>query len=124
MSSADRENEQAGKLIERLLVDPEFRAEFRRDPAAASVAAGLPELAAELEGSARAMDTLMIRESKSSLAGVVMAVAVEGMSIAEAQALIQHGPAGAPRGNLLHGGALRDPLGAPPPCRLAGGAAA
>ena len=59
MSSADRENEQAGKLIERLLVDPEFRAEFRRDPAAASVAAGLPELAAELEGSGRAMDTLM-----------------------------------------------------------------
>ena len=111
MSSADRENEQASKLIERLLVDPDFRAEFRRDPAGASVAAGMPELAAELEGSGRAMDTLMIRESKSSLAGVVMAVAVEGMSIAEAQALIQHGPPGAPHGNLLHGGALRNPLG-------------
>ena len=110
MSSADRENEQASKLIERLLVDPEFRAEFRRDPAAACIAAGLPELADELGGSGRAMDTLMIRESKSSLAGVVMAVAVEGMSIAEAQALIQHGPAGIPRGNLLHGGAVRDPL--------------
>ena len=129
MSSADRENEQAGKLIERLLVDPEFRAEFRRDPAAACVAAGLPELAAELAGVRRAsMDTLMVRESKSSLAGVVMAVAVEGMSIAEAQALIQHGPAGAPRGNLLHGGLPARPTrrtSAMPPrrrrCRVSSG---
>ncbi len=44
------------------------------------------------------MDTLVVRESRSSLAGVVMAVAVEGMSVAEAQALMHHGPAGAPRG--------------------------
>ena len=110
MSSAERENERASELIERLLVDPEFRAEFRRDPAVACVAAGLPDLAAELAGSARSMDTLMVRESRSSLAGVVMAVAVEGMGVAEAQALMQHGPAGALRGKLSHGGALRDPL--------------
>jgi hypothetical protein len=111
VSSLERENERASKLIERLLVDPVFRAEFRHDPAAACVAAGLPDLAAELAGSARSMDTLMVRESRSSLAGVVMAVAVEGMSVAEAHALMQHGPAGALRGNLSHGGALRDPLG-------------
>src|ERR1700758_2158852 len=92
------------------MVDPAFRAEFRRDPAAACGAAGLPDLAAELAESSRSMDTLVVRESRSSLAGVVMAVAVEGMSVAEAHALMQHGPAGAPRGVLPHGAAQRDPL--------------
>ena len=102
MSSADQQNVAAGQLIERLLVDPEFRAEFRRDPAAACAAAGLPELAAEFTGSGKSMDTLMVRESRSSLAGVVMAVAVEGMSVGEAQALIHHGLTGAPRSGLSH----------------------
>ena len=53
MSSADADRDRvlATELIERLLVDPAFRAEFRRDPAAACVAAGLPDLAAELAGS-------------------------------------------------------------------------
>jgi hypothetical protein len=112
VSSADVENETAGKLIERLLVDPEFRAEFRRDPATACALAGLPDLAAELAGSAKSMDTLTVRESRSSLAGVVMAVAVEGMSVAEAHALMQHGLSGAPRGakSLLHGRIPHSPL--------------
>jgi hypothetical protein len=103
----------AGQLIERLLVDPEFRAEFRRDPAAACAVAGLPDLAAELSGSATSMDTLTVRESRSSLAGVVMAVAVEGMGIAEAHALMQHGLSRAPRGarSLLHGRVPQSPLG-------------
>ena len=111
MSSADRQNDAAGELIQRLLVDPEFRAEFRLDPAGACAAAGLPELAAELAGSGRPMDTLIVRESRSSLAGVVMAVAVEGMSVGEAQALIHHGLGGVPRGGLPHGSALHGPLG-------------
>ena len=113
MSSADVENAAAGKLIERLLVDPEFRAEFRRDPPAACAAAGLPDLAAELAGSSKSMDTLAVRESRSSLAGVVMAVAVEGMSVAEAHALMQHGLSGVPRGagSLLHGRVPHSPLG-------------
>ncbi|HET6870436.1 MAG TPA: hypothetical protein VFH80_31270 [Solirubrobacteraceae bacterium] len=112
MSSADRENALAGQLIERLLVDPGFRAEFRRDPAAACLAAGLPELADELAGSAGPMDTLVVRESRSSLAGVVMAVAVEGMSVGEAHALMSHGLTGAPRGlKLPHSSALHNPLG-------------
>ncbi|HXD65304.1 MAG TPA: hypothetical protein VNV17_11840, partial [Solirubrobacteraceae bacterium] len=64
----------AGRLIERLLVDPVFRAEFRRDPVGACVVAGLP-----------------------GLAGVVMAAAVEGLSVAEAQAFVEHGAKG------LHG---------------------
>ncbi|MGN6869052.1 MAG: hypothetical protein ACTHMY_11695 [Solirubrobacteraceae bacterium] len=112
MSSADRDDARAGELIERLLVDPQFRAEFRRDPAAACLTAGLPDLAAELAGSGGAMDTLVVRESRSSLAGVVMAVAVEGMSVGEAQALMHHGLTGAPRGlKLPHESALRNPLG-------------
>ena len=113
MSSADRDDVLAGQLIERLLIDPRFRAEFRRDPAAASIEAGLPDLAAELAGSAGSMDTLVVRESRSSLAGVVMAVAVEGIGVAEARALMHHGVTGAPRGlKLPHGSAaLRNPLG-------------
>jgi hypothetical protein len=121
VSSADRDEALVGQLIERLLVDPGFRAEFRRDPAAASRAAGLPGLAAELTGSAGSMDTLVVRESRSSLAGVVMAVAVEGMSVAEAQALMHHGLTGAPRGlKLPHGSALRNPLGQVGHGRVAG----
>ena len=113
MSSADRDDVLAGQLIERLLIDPRFRAEFRRDPAAASMEAGLPDLAAELAGSAGSIDTLVVRESRSSLAGVVMAVAVEGIGVAEARALMHHGVTGAPRGlKLPHGSAaLRNPLG-------------
>ena len=90
------ENALAGRLIERLLVDPVFRAEFRRDPAGACVAAGLPGLAGELGGGG-GMETLELRESRSSLAGVVMAAAVEGLSVAEAQAFVEHGVKG------LHG---------------------
>src|SRR4051812_10609420 len=69
----------AAKLIERLLVDPAFRARFRRDPAAACREAGLDELAQEMQlGAGKAMMTLDLRESKSSLAGVMMAAAMGG----------------------------------------------
>src|SRR5689334_8036758 len=58
------------------------------------------------------MDTLVVRESRSSLAGVVMAVAIEGMSVGEAHALMSHGLTGAPRGlKLPHSSALHSPLG-------------
>ena len=77
----EQEVELAGRLIERLLVDPEFRAEFRRDPSGACVAAGLPGLAGELGGSGKAMHTMELRESRSSLAGVVMAIAAEGIAL-------------------------------------------
>jgi hypothetical protein len=109
-ADADRDRVLATELIERLMVDPAFRADFRRDPAAACVAAGLPDLAAELAESSRSMDTLVVRESRSSLAGVVMAVAVEGIALAEAQALLHHGLTGVPRRSLLRGSALRAPL--------------
>src|SRR3954462_4055531 len=72
----------AAKLLERLLSDPAFRAQFRRDPAGACRAAGLESLAQEMSvGSGKAMHTLDIRESKSSLAGVMMAAAMEGVGI-------------------------------------------
>src|SRR5829696_4970830 len=72
----------AAKLIERLLVDPAFRARFRRNPAEACREAGLEELAQEMQlGAGKAMMTLDMRESKSSLAGVMMAAAMEGVGI-------------------------------------------
>ena len=96
--SREDEHALAGRLIERLLVDPVFRAEFRRDPVGACVEAGLPGLAGELgAGVGSGMETLELRESRSSLAGVVMAAAVEGLSVAEAQAFVEHGAKG------LHG---------------------
>src|SRR3954463_8755680 len=77
---AATEADVAAKLIERLLVDPAFRTRFRRDPAAACREAGLDELAEEMQlGAGKAMMTLDLRESKSSLAGVMMAAAMEGV---------------------------------------------
>src|SRR3954447_14382643 len=79
---AAKESDVAAKLIERLLMDPAFRAEFRRDPATACRAAGLDQLADEMAlGAGKAMMTLDVRESKSSLAGVMMAAAMEGVGI-------------------------------------------
>src|ERR671914_1483348 len=76
------ESDIAAQLIERLLVDPAFRADFRRDPAAACRQAGLDSLADEMAlGAGKAMMTLDVRESKSSLAGVMMAAAMEGVGI-------------------------------------------
>ena len=72
----------AAQLIERLLTDPAFRARFRRNPAAACRDAGLHELAQEMSlGAGKAMMTLDQRESKSSLAGVMMAAAMEGVGV-------------------------------------------
>src|SRR3954447_3306259 len=79
---ATSEADVAAKLIERLLADPAFRTKFRRDPAAACREAGLDELAEEMAvGAGKAMYTLDMRESKSSLAGVMMAAAMEGVGI-------------------------------------------
>src|SRR3954471_18597674 len=79
---ASAEADVAARLIERLLADPAFRTKFRRDPAAACREAGLDELAEEMAvGAGKAMYTLDMRESKSSLAGVMMAAAMEGVGI-------------------------------------------
>ena len=48
--SSPEETNQAADLIERLLTDAGFRAEFRRDPASACERFGLTVLASELRG--------------------------------------------------------------------------
>src|SRR4051812_13749241 len=70
-------------MMERLLADPEFRARFRRAPAAVAREQGATEVANELARAGDPMQTLDFRESRSSVAGVMMAVAVEGLGIYE-----------------------------------------
>ena len=75
------EEDRAAELLELLLTDGEFRSSFRRNPAAACEAFDLPDLAREFSaGSGKALHTLEIRESRSSLAGAFMAAASEGGS--------------------------------------------
>jgi cell wall-associated NlpC family hydrolase len=91
VSSADEQTQKAGQLIERLLIDAPFRAAFRKDPAGACRELGLGDLAEELGAGGKSMHTLELRESKSSLAGVVMAVAAEGIGVVELHGMIEHG---------------------------------
>src|SRR3954465_2714036 len=72
-------DDRAARLLERLLTDAELRARFRRDPAAVAREAALDELAGDFS-TGSAMETLEPRESRSSLAGGMMAAAVEGMA--------------------------------------------
>lgn len=74
--------ERSVALIERLLEDPGLRRRFRADPAAVLSEHGLGELAPELGAGKRALMTLEMRESRSSLAGVMMAAAAEGVDVA------------------------------------------
>jgi cell wall-associated NlpC family hydrolase len=74
-ASAD---EAAARLIERVLTDAAFRAHFRRDPEAATREAGLDPVD---PAAGAAFETLELRESKSSLAGAMMAAAVEGIGL-------------------------------------------
>jgi putative modified peptide len=73
--AATDQNERAADLLERLLTDKAFRASFRKNPSAAARKYGLDELADELAGKGKALHTLEIRESRSSLAGMMMAAA-------------------------------------------------
>jgi hypothetical protein len=79
-----REEDVAAGLLERLLSDPAYRAAFRADPIAASREAGLESVAAELAANrGKVMQTLDGRESRSNLAGVLMAAAFEGAAIVD-----------------------------------------
>jgi cell wall-associated NlpC family hydrolase len=75
------DNARAVEVLQRLLTDPDFRRTFRRDPRAACLGAGLDEAASEFSGAGAAAQTLEIRESKSSLAGLLMAAAAEGAAV-------------------------------------------
>jgi len=79
---ARAESEDAALLLERLLTDGALRERFRRDPAGVSREAGLERVAAELRVRDRkVLHTLDGRESRSSLAGVLMAAALEGADV-------------------------------------------
>ena len=110
MSSAE-ETEQLTQLIERLVVDSSFRAEFRRDPIEISQAYGLGELADEFRTQGNGIHTLELRESKSSLAGVVMAIAAEGIGLAEVRGMLGHGPGHATALKALKGAGVKTPSG-------------
>jgi hypothetical protein len=72
------------RLIERLLGDPVLRARFRSDPVGTARDAGFEGVADEMAaGAGKALETLEVRESRSSLAGVMMAAAVEGVGAHE-----------------------------------------
>ena len=82
MAATDR-HDRAADLLERLLTDRAFRASFRQNPAAAAKKYGLDDLAEELSGKGKALYTLEIRESRSSLAGMMLAAAAEGVSASD-----------------------------------------
>jgi cell wall-associated NlpC family hydrolase len=71
------------ELLEQLLGDSQLRRRFRTDAATVLTEAGLPELAAGLGHGGRALMTLEMRESRSSLAGVMVAAAAEGVDLAQ-----------------------------------------
>jgi hypothetical protein len=73
-------------LIRALLEDPDLRLQFRRQPAETCRRHGLNELADQLAEQPRGMVTLELRESRSSLAGVVLAAAAEGVDFAHVAA--------------------------------------
>src|SRR4051794_14984000 len=72
------------RLIDRLLADPGFCARFRQQPVATCRAAGLDDLADEVERArGKALETLDVRESRSGMVGVILAAALEGTELAE-----------------------------------------
>jgi len=77
------ELERSVELLERLLGDPQLRRRFRNDAATVLSEAGLSDLAAGLGQGGRALMTLEMRESRSSLAGVMVAAAAEGVDLAQ-----------------------------------------
>src|SRR3954454_4557450 len=83
------EDQAAARLIERVVSDPAFRARFRRDPEGAARDLGFGLDAGELADAG--LETLEVRESKSSLAGAMMAAAAEGVGLYE---LINHASGG------------------------------
>jgi cell wall-associated NlpC family hydrolase len=81
---SEREDDAAARLLERLLSDPSYRTAFRADPVTTSRAAGVESVARELATQrGKVMQTLDGRESRSSLAGVLMAAALEGAALVD-----------------------------------------
>jgi cell wall-associated NlpC family hydrolase len=68
-------------LLQRLMEDSDFRARFRDDPEATLRELGMVDLFDEASTAADPMQTLQIRESRSSLAGAALAAAIEGFGL-------------------------------------------
>ncbi len=75
------EHAAALRLLQGLVDDPELRARFRADPTGVAAEAGLPRVGRELADRANGPLGLEVRESRSGLAGVLMAAAVEGLAL-------------------------------------------
>src|SRR4051794_11987911 len=101
--SSSSDVERAAQLLERLLTDREFRALFRQDPEGACLAHGFEEEADELADMSKALHTIEIRESRSSLAGAMLAAAAEAANAAQSlEQLDQHGSLDPKTGQAVH----------------------
>jgi soluble lytic murein transglycosylase-like protein len=83
--------DRAAELLERLVADAHAREQFRARPARELERCGLDDVAAELgDRPLKAMHTLELRESRSSLAGLFLAAAAETVGLMQ---LIEHAQA-------------------------------
>jgi hypothetical protein len=83
---------EATRLVERLLRDPAFRRRFRQEPVGSCALLGLEDIALRLHAHPASHQGLEPRELRSSVAGVVLAAAVE--SVAIEQAVVAYGTDG------------------------------
>jgi hypothetical protein len=102
----------ARAVLELLLADPEFRDEYRQAPTAALERRGMHDVARALGGDKRALQALESRESRSSLGGVFMAAAVEGVDLLAPAALDEHAAHAHAARRLLTAAAKARPSGA------------
>jgi hypothetical protein len=112
------ETERSAALIELLLADRALRANFRADPAPILRAHGLGRLAEGLGHGPKALVTLELRESRSSLAGAMVAAAAEGVDaahVAEHLAPVLEHDAGHALGRLIR--SFRHHTAKPAPAR-------
>jgi cell wall-associated NlpC family hydrolase len=106
------EDERAAQLLERLLSDSAFRERFRAEPEAVCAEYGLAHLAPELTGPRGALEPLEVRESRSSLAGALLAAAGEGASALDSvHGLHGQGAFSGDAGGAADGQALPPPTG-------------
>jgi hypothetical protein len=103
--------ERAAQMIEQLLGDPDLRASFRRRPGDVARSYGLADVAAELNAGERPLQTLDGRESRSSLAGALLAAAAEGVQVADLLRAAHH-EIGGEGAQALERGATRHRLAA------------
>ncbi len=77
MASVPAQRDDA-EFLQRLVRYPALRERYLQDPVGTARAEGLPELARELEDADSGLEALEGRESRSSLAGVLTSLAIEG----------------------------------------------